>query len=181
MLNQNNSFLKYSVSGALEELKLEREALQTSLNKVSGVIREAENGLREGNLGLSFSFPIAVENTEILNTPKEGQFHDFSYPVEYYHCKKRWSLSWEKDMESKQFRLFLIEEETEEVCYKFNSSPEKTQHTDLPWRLVSRVPFIETKIQIRIKYSEYLAPFLGAFKEYLKKCRLSLEEGDLFF
>lgn len=69
-----------------------------------------------------------------------------------------WFFSWEPCPLGKRYRLFLISEEKETGTMTF------------------RKPLIECKLEVRLKVSQYLIPFMNTFKDALKQYRLSLNK-----
>lgn len=65
-----------------------------------------------------------------------------------------WSLSWEPCVN--KYRLFIISEENNKVTFK--------------------KPLIECKIEMRLKFVQYIIPFVNSFKKKLAEYRISLSQ-----
>lgn len=179
---QDFSFKKDYVNRALNEFTQEKSARTDYLKDISDAIRDIENSLRDDPMALPFRFIIEeeAEDGSLSTTPEKDQFNNLPYTVISYRKKKRWSLCWEKDSESKKFRLLFLEEMAE-IVYFYDLECQKHFENQLPFKELLKIPFIGTKLQIRLKYAKFLHTFVLEFKNYLKEFYVSVQEGNSTF
>ena len=91
-------------------------------------------------------------------------------------------LAWEEDDKSKdnKFRLFLIKAERETVYIGHGDhgdgpliEPREIEETII----VYRKPLRQTKLAIRLSFSEYLKVFVDEFENYLRTQCIIIKEG----
>lgn len=132
---------KDQVNLALEGLVGEAESLFRTIDVTSVQICTVEEKLNE--IEAHFPFKYILPDGK----PSEG---------EACISKICWHLSWERDENSKNFRLFLISTEA-----RFKR------------------PFIETNLSMRFQFIGYLVAFISNFQVYLREYRLSIESGKM--
>lgn len=162
----------------LKELDLEVEHLFNTLDQISNKIIKFETILRERKA--HFPFQLKIKEDPVLQQPIED-CHKATYPlVVGYHTQTYWYLSWESAEDNHaNYRLFLIAEEKGIVSYNVDS--DRVYCDEFKSVRTYKKALIETDLSTRLRYSEFLNPFIVAFKEYLKTCRISIESGDIPF
>ncbi len=147
----------------MTDLLSEAEQLFTILDAHSVLIHKLEQYFNEATLFFPFSYKIKQGKESILSQ-QDG-----------YATRVDWFLSWDKNEESKKYRLFLISQEQELSCldndghFYFTETPKVT--------IIDKKPLIETSLTTRMQYFEYINPFIIAFKNYLTECRIAIESG----
>lgn len=160
-----------SIDPLLNELVTEVKDLFKVIDSTSNKIRELESCLRGLKAHFPFRYYFEEEQGSQVNLDQKypqvpsatAQF----YSTQTYRC-----LSWEQDESFKNFRLFLIDEERDEITYCIDRCA--LSNMALP-KTLSKKPFIETDLPTRLRYSEYIVPFINAFKKYIVTCRTSIE------
>jgi hypothetical protein len=94
---------------------------------------------------------------------------NFPFQIELTERQRRWEgswyLAWDLDDCSKKFRLLLIGSLGCDGC------------EDSPPPLEIRKPLIEADLGTRLRFSEYLSPFVNQFRDHLRKRRIAIEDG----
>lgn len=158
----------------LDTLALEAKQLFELLDKYSHRIRTLETELQKINANFPFSLKIKEENESHLKPIPDKHIQRYARTADGFFTKDFWYLSWEKDDNSKNFRLLLIIKEIEFVV-------RGDRRIKLDSQIKFQKPLVETNLQTRLQYSEYLLPFIDSFKEYLKNSRLTIEQGGIPF
>ena len=178
-LNPQNLQEALPVDTALQELVSEAEILFNLLDSTSASIRKFEKSLSDLKAYFSFRLCIKEEKTSRAKTLTAEYKQSIDESVDAGHSfstKIYWYLAWEADDTSKNFRLFLVTEEKVII----NTGYEEDYYSyDLQTKVIFKRPLIETDIQTRLKYAEFLALFINAFRDNLKRSRILLEKGDL--
>jgi hypothetical protein len=88
----------------------------------------------------------------------------YPLPIDFNGGEEAWFLGWEQDDSSQKYRLFLISQQED----SFSGTVET----------LTKKPLIETTLDVRLRVSEHVVPFISAFKDYLKKFRVAIEPDD---
>jgi hypothetical protein len=184
MKNVQNNFSKqdqdlFQIDIHFSELKAEAQLLFDLLNAYSSRINALEKNLQEIHANFPFRLNIKEGKRSILKQPLGTHIEGCAGDVHGFWTQDFWYLSWEADDNSKNFRLFLTIEELEFIFFDYGEHIEQIK--EFCSNIKFKRPLIETNIQTRLQYSEYLLPFIDAFKDYLKSCRLAVEQGDVPF
>ena len=159
---------------SVQLLSQEAEALFNVLDNTSRKFRDLEDRLSELKAHFPFRFLVKEEN-ESRQKFVENYHRDACPYATFYKTKDCSYFAWEQDEHSKKFRLFLIVEELESIYYLI--AEDVYESFVYQNRVLSKRPLIETDLATRLRYSEYLIPFIDAFKEYMKTSRIAIEEG----
>jgi hypothetical protein len=173
----DQSVTKNQIDPALAELVSEAHSLFQALDAASSKIRDLEKKLGEIKAHFPFSYDVSKE--EILNpiTADHVEVHKrHAEPYSYfgYNSYMKWSIAWEEDDKSKNFRLFLISRKQEFTVVDFEGDPSEAR-SPLIDELVFKKPLIETDLSTRLKFIEHLQCFIQKFKEHLQRYRTSIE------
>jgi hypothetical protein len=148
-----------AIDSSLQKLAKEAEILSKVLDSATDVIRKLEADLKKLNANFVFKYLI-YESSPNYNRG---------------WSKMCWYLSWEKDQASNSYRLLLACFEKELVIRNSGTDDREFCETYSEPFCHSKKPFIETDLQTRLKYSEYLIPFINAFTDHLASHRISIE------
>lgn len=175
--NANQSVTKNQIDPALEELVSEAHALFKSLDVASTKIRELEKKLGEIKAHFPFSYSVCKEDIiNPLDADCAEKHKRNAEPYSYfgYNSYQEWSIAWEEDDKSKNFRLFLVSRRQEFTIVDFEGDPSESG-SPLVDELVFKKPLIETDLATRLKFIEHLHFFIKKFKEHLQRYRTSIE------
>lgn len=165
--------------------KLEKEAIPVSniLDNVSNNIKELETSLISWKTNIPFEMILSKEDLK-MDISREKKYEEIykektsifqSFKV--FWIKKIIILSWEPCNISKKYNLFFIiknefwgwnEEENE---YNVQTNVDDDE-------ILFKKYFIETKLDIRLRYSKYLIPFMNGFIKELKKYKDKITIND---
>ena len=162
----------------LAEISIEADSLYVALNKRMAKIGKAEKILN--NRKSHFPFEKLVEKSESRASITVKDKHISIYPnIEKIFTRKYSYLSWASSkiagINSKDYRLFLIEEESEIGC---SGKGENYKEKVFSSKCVIMKPLIEANVPTRIKYLKYFDHFISSYKDYLKQCRIAVEAGE---
>ena len=160
-----------SFEAVLKSLEAETLALKDALDNSSDTIRLLEKSLIESKTNFIHTKTIFTENKSIVKNSEERHWENKFLKIQTYHTEEWWFVSWQPDEISKSYRLFLISEKRE-FCW--SETCEKLIIFDSP--ITFKKPLIECKLEVRLKFSQYIIPFMNSFKEKLKEYRLSLSD-----
>ena len=120
--NQTNNL----IDKALDGLNLEAKSLFVLLDNISSNFLKVEKSLKDLKANFPFREPIK-KNTTSPKIPRDDHRSSNFLNLEYYVTEQVHYLAWEADDEPKNYRLFLICEESEIVgctgvgeCCKFS-------------------------------------------------------------
>lgn len=172
---------KDSIDNAIDDLVKEAKSLFHVLDSMSERIRDLEKQLRDLNANFEFSIPLREEKASIKPLEERHQeIYDTSNDRLGHQCSDCWYLSWESDEKSKSFRLFLLSKLKETIVWRDDGSAYEPA-LPIEGEIVFKRPLIETDLQTRLKFSEYLPVFIVKFTEYMKTYRLSIEGSEFIF
>jgi len=171
------------ISSAINELYVETNLLFSALDHASFQIRDLEKKLSEAKNHFPFRYFIKEEEGNVLLPLEQRHFDHLNATQQYWDPLKyktdiRWYFAWEPIKEnSKEFRLLLISVKREWIIW---DSEDPSRNELVLESDVSKRPIIELKLLERLKYAEYLFPFIEAFKKYLQNYRISIT-GEIPF
>lgn len=174
---KNQNSLQIDIS--LNELIIEAEKLFGLLDICTSHIRILEKELQRIHLNLPFELKISEEKKSLLKPALDKHNEGCVGQVHGFWIQDVWYFSWEEDENSKTFRLLLTMKETEFVLFDYDEHIEQVR--EFCSEIKFRKPLIETNIQTRLQYSQYLIPFINAFKEYLKTYQIAIKQDDIPF
>jgi hypothetical protein len=171
-----------AINSSIHELVHEAKILFSTFDAISSSICKLEKDLNDSKAYFPFKFKARIDLESCAKKP-EPRHDTISYDLLGYRTCTYWYLAWEAAEENtKNFRLFLIGEEKEIIYYSIpGDDPESCGEQEFQTKNVFKKPLMETSLSIRIQYSEYLIPFIDSFKDYLKSCRLIIEQGGIPF
>lgn len=162
----------------LEQFENDVSDFSQALNSLSDKIRSIESILRKYNVNIPFRLPVDKKRYA-KKKPKQEHLDDvpdFHYAL-YYWPYEEWILSWDTYADnSKEFRLLLISEESEIV-----KREQPSGYYDVSYFMgqIFMKPFIECKLELRLKYFCYLDEFINGFRQYLKDFQDQIGEAPL--
>ena len=164
------------VDASLKELIVEAEKLFGLLDTYTSRIRFLEKELQRVHLNLLFTLKVKKDKGSLLKPALDIHNEGCAGQVHGFWTQDIWYLSWEEDENSKTFRLLLTMKETEFVLFDYGEHIEQVR--EFSSQIKFRKPLIETNIQLRLQYSEYLISFIDSFKNYLKTYQTAIEQND---
>jgi len=170
-----------SFESTLKSLEAETFALEGVLNNTSDTIRQLEKSLIGSKTNFVYKKKILTENKSNLKAPEDRHLEEAILDIQNYYTEIWWFLSWEPDETSKSYRLFLISEE-KEFCWQHIGQPTRNCGKEIEFKstIIFQKPLIESKLEVRLRFSQYIIPFMNSFKEALKKYRVSLNNDKNF-
>ncbi len=166
---------KNYVSDDLQQLESEAAVLNQTLNSFSDKIRMIESILRKYNVNMPFRLQVDRKSSA-KKKPKQEHLDDVPeyHRAHYYWLQEDWVFSWNICADRpKEFRLFLISEESEIVK---REGPEGCYDVGYFLGQNFMKPFIECKIELRLEYFRYLDEFIFCIRQCLKDLREQVEE-----
>ncbi len=159
---------------SFKQLESVAASLSNSLDNTSEQIRKLEKRLIE--LKTNFPFEMIVCKEELSQARPLGDHHlPLQFLADVYCTQIFWFLSWDPDNISKTYRLFLRCQK-EELGY--NTSTKK--EVRLKASVLFKKPLLDTKLEVRLKYSKYLIPFMNFFTKALVDYKTAIQNQDVF-
>lgn len=162
-----------SIDSSLETFISEAGILFKLLDNTSSAIRHFEKSMTE--LKAFFTFRLCIKSGKeslpkiLMDNHKHIRF------AEHFTTQVCWYLAWESlDENSKNYRLFLISDEQEIIHLWFKGDWSR----DIQSNNISKKALIETDIQTRFEYVQYLNSFISQFNKHLTVCRLAIENNS---
>lgn len=159
----------------LTMFEMEASELFKLLDKTSNAIRKLESSLQKLNANFPFSLLVREDEESIPKTPEVHHQENIPGIVEAYTTQTIWYLSWDEDTKSNTYRLFLIAQKIEYIYVFVENYLPKQKFAE---SCIFKEPFIATKLNLRLRFSEFLIPFIEAFTKYLNKFRLNIENKN---
>ena len=164
---------------SLKELVGEAQALFQVLDSVSTKIRDFEKQLGELKAHFPFRYFLREDKPSALKELSEQQLNRIEHISNAdnalrYRTKTCWYFAWEAEENSKNFRLFLTSTQKEIIVWAIcGGTVEEIEPYES--EVLFRRPLIEMDLPTRLQFAEYLSAFISDFKEYLRRCRMSIE------
>lgn len=175
---ETNSLILFDTS--LNELASEADNLFEILEKISISLSNLEKRLVDSKAFFPHELIIITGEESIPRPPEQRHIDGFPFQVQGYTVRLVQSLSWESDETTKKYRLFLIIKEEEIIHYYTDT--DSYLSTTFQFKCIYKKALIENDLATKIKCSEHIIPFMNSFREYLKKCRIAIKNGnDIFF
>jgi hypothetical protein len=169
-LNQKN------VNSSMQELVEEAKKIFSTFDAISTSICKMEKDLNDAKAFFSYSYVVKIEEDQFPKKP-EPRHEQCSYSLLGYKINKHWTLSWEAEDNSKNFRLFLIAFEKEILYYEIPEDG-SCKSLEAQSKIIFKKPLTQTDLQTRIQYSDQLIPFMNSFRLFLIKQRIAIENGS---
>lgn len=160
----------------LEEFSQEVAALSKALDVASSQIIKVEQSLATLNIFVEFEHLFITQSSKI-RPPAERHYAMYSDAVGW-NTENRWYLAWKTHGKAEKWRLFLVCEELEVVDYHTPPYHDSISTATFKKEYTYSTPLSEAKLSIRLQYLGSLSPFIEAFKQHLKRCRVAIERND---
>lgn len=157
-----------SFEASLKNLETEALAFSEVFDKASDKIRRLEKILISSKTNFPYTEFIFKEKKSIIKDPETRHSENKILNIESYYTQVWWFISWELH-ENSNYRLFLISEERE-ICWSIIYEGDFTFGSSITFKK----PLIECKREVRLKFCQYIEPFMNSFEKKLKEDRLSL-------
>lgn len=169
-LRPTEEIFSTSIDSSLKTLITEAEILFKLLDNASNAIRHFEKSMNE--LKAFFSFRLCLKKEEESSPKNLADYHKDLRYAESFSTQLFWYLAWEPlDENSKNYRLFLMTEEKEILHCPYEDGIYRDEFQS---KNIFKKALIETDIQTRLEYVEYLNCFINRFQSHLAERRLSI-------
>lgn len=177
-ISSAKSFDSSLFDSSLEELFCEADDLFKVLDNVSDTIRKLESSLSDLKANFSYALLVKTEKESREKKIEPRHIENCPYVANFYSTQDISYLTWEIDEKSNKYRFFLVKQEREWIYWEAPEGGRRILHQTQEF---FKKPLIETSLETRLEYSEYLIPFINSFKNFLKEKRRQIETSALPF